>query len=250
MQAPRAILFDVDDTLAESFRPPVPEMIDGLLKLLALRPLAILSAAGFQRIEHDFLPRIANSKDAGRFYVLSDGTSRCNVYRDHRWQELYRVAFTTDERGKIVSSMKNIVAETGVELNPAYEPLIVDQEGKVAYALLGLQASEKDKASWDPDRTKREKLREALQKHIPEFEVVIGGKTTLDVFPKDINKAYGVRWLSKELGIPPQDMLYIADAFYPGGNDAVTIPTGIQTRPVSGPSDTLRIINELLKICS
>ena len=78
----------------------------------------------------------------------------------------------------------------------------------------------------------------------------MGGMTTVDITHKGINKAYGVRWLSEKLGIPAGEMLYVGDALFEGGNDIVVIPTGIQTRSVSGPPETLAVIEELLKACA
>jgi hypothetical protein len=42
-------------------------------------------------------------------------------------------------------------------------------------------------------------------------------------------------------------MLFVGDALYPGGNDEVVISTGAQTRSTSGPPETNKIIEELLK---
>ncbi|MBI4088076.1 HAD-IIB family hydrolase [Candidatus Kaiserbacteria bacterium] len=245
MELPRAILFDVDDTLAESFKPPTPEMLGRLVRLLALRPLAILSAAGFPRIEQDFLGRIATAPHADRFYVLSNSTTECYAYREGHWTPLYKIAFTEEERAHIVRVMEGLAEETGVEFNPAHKPRIISQDSKVAYAALGIDASAEEKASWDPDISKRTTLHRALAAHLPEFEIIIGGRTTIDVLPKGMNKAYGVQWLSKELGIPPKEMLFIGDAFFDGGNDAVVIPTGIKTRAVSSPDETRAIIDDL-----
>ena len=82
---------------------------------------------------------------------------------------------------------------------------------------------------------------------MPDVEVLIGGMTTIDVTKKGIDKSYGVLWLSKHLNIPVAEMLYVGDALYPGGNDAVVIPTGIQTHITSGPGETTLIIDRLLE---
>jgi hypothetical protein len=41
-------------------------------------------------------------------------------------------------------------------------------------------------------------------------------------------------------------MLYVGDALFPGGNDEVVKESGIATREVANPSDTARLIDELL----
>jgi hydroxymethylpyrimidine pyrophosphatase-like HAD family hydrolase len=93
-------------------------------------------------------------------------------------------------------------------------------------------------------------MRDSLQKRIPEFEILIGGKTSIDVTKKGVNKAYGVTWFANILSIPPQDMLYVGDALYPGGNDEVVIQTGVQTIQVESVEETGVIIDKLCSLCA
>jgi hypothetical protein len=82
---------------------------------------------------------------------------------------------------------------------------------------------------------------------LPEFDVKTGGSTSIDVTRPGINKAYGVRKISEHLGIPIGEMLYIGDALFPGGNDAVVKETGIPTQQTSGPDETAEMIRALLR---
>ena len=126
---------------------------------------------------------------------------------------------------------------------------MIDRGAQIAFAVLGLEASDEAKKSWDVDKTKRTALKKTLEKKIPEFEILIGGRTTIDITKKGINKSHGVRWLAKHLDLEPKEMLYVGDALYRGGNDSVVIPTGVETLPTSGPEETLGIIDELLWAC-
>ena len=125
----------------------------------------------------------------------------------------------------------------------------MDYEGYIAYTALGLGAPSEERKHWDPDASKRQRLRHALQEKLPEFDVYIGGATSVDVTPKGINKAYGVEQYAKLHGLSIADILYIGDALYEGGNDAVVIPTGIQTISTNGPADTQKLIDELCTAC-
>lgn len=249
MQCPRAAIFDLDDTLAESFQPPKPEMVDRLSRLLEKIPVAILSAAGFPRIEADFLHRMVNTERIDSFYVLANSSAQCFVHEDGAWKTAYDSLLTDADRIQIYTAIHESVIEVSLELDPQYAPAIIDRDVQIAYAALGLSASEDAKKAWDPDKSKRKRLKEALDKRLPDFEVLIGGKTTIDITRKGITKAHGVEWLSERLSIPASEMLYVGDAFYEGGNDAVVIPTGIQTRPVSGPAETAIVMEELLAAC-
>jgi hypothetical protein len=93
-------------------------------------------------------------------------------------------------------------------------------------------------------------LKELLDPQLPECEVLLGGATTIDITKRGVDKSYGVTWLSKHLNIPTLEMLYVGDALYEGGNDHVVIKTGIQTRAVSGPPETVQVLDELLAACA
>src|SRR3989344_8792576 len=69
MQCPAAVIFDLDATLAESFRTPSPEILEGLQKLLERMPVAIMTGTGFQRMEDRFLPALAAHPPSDWLYI-------------------------------------------------------------------------------------------------------------------------------------------------------------------------------------
>ena len=117
---------------------------------------------------------------------------------------------------------------------------------QVTLAAIGLDAPGDLKAAWDPKRGKRAKLKAFLDPRLPDYDVRISSRTAIDITKKGVDKAEGVRWLAKHLGLNPSDMLFVGDDLKPGGNDAIVIPTGIQTRQVSGPDETAKVIGELI----
>jgi membrane-associated protein len=244
---PAAAIFDLDDTLAESFTPPHERVLEKLFTLAERMPVAIMSGAAFSRIERDILKRVPHKADASNFYVLSDNAARCDVWKGATWETAYSFPLSDDERSGITAAIKEAVEETDIfeGVNPVYR--IVDRDTSVAFAAFEDGASRSTKSAWDPDMIKRPKLGNALQEKLPGYEVLIGGKTTIDVVRKGISKAYGVEWLAKELNLPPANMLFVGDAFYEGGNDAAVIPTGIKTHATSGPEETEKLIDEMLR---
>ena len=207
---PRVALFDLDDTLAESFQPPTPEMIQQLLKLLEYVPVAIITAAGFPRIETEFLDKMAISPHINRFYVFPNSASQCYLREESGWRLEYSLDLNDEDRASIRRAIEESLAETGIiEEHPKYAPHIVDRETQVAFIAIGLTASKEEKNAWDPDQSKRRALKQAIERHNPGYEVLIGGKTTIDITHKGIDKAYGVNWLIKRLGAPASEMLYV-----------------------------------------
>lgn len=251
MHCPAAVVFDLDDTLAESFHAPSPRALDGVGKLLAHVPVSIISGATFLRMREQFLSAFESHPQADRLYIFPTSAAQGYRYREGAWRQLYDLALDEAARARIKKTVAKTVDLLEVFRDiPHYGEQMVDKGSQIAYTHVGIDAPKAVKDSWDVDGSKRGLLWKTLKESLPEFEVLMGGVTTIDITRKDVNKSHGVEWLSKELAIPVQEMLYVGDALYPGGNDAVVIPTGIQTRSVSGPAETEKIIDELLAACS
>jgi len=249
MQHPKAALFDLDNTLAEPYQPLSDKIAASFARLPALLPTAIMSAASLERIQRDVLPRLPE-ECAERLTLFTANAGQAFVCNNGAWEAQYRFEFSDDQLAKIESAIKASLTETGVTENiTIYGNQFIDYKGYFAFTALGIGAPVEERKSWDADFLKRVKLRAAVAQKLPEFDVYIGGSTSIDVTLKGVNKSYGIAWLSKALGIPASDMLYVGDALYENGNDFVVIQTGVQTRQTSGPEETLSIIDEILTVC-
>ncbi len=245
MDLPRSVIFDLDNTLSEPFQQPLDSTASLFARLLENVPLAIMSAASLERITRDFLPHMQHV-DLQRLTLFTANAAQCYLYKDSAWVAQYKFGFSPQELATIKAALEQSVVECGIDTSKTYGEQFVDYEGYVAFTALGLGAPRAERIAWDPDTKKRRTLREHLQKKLPQFDVYIGGATSVDVTPKGINKSYGVSWYADHLGCPTNELLYVGDALYEGGNDAVVIPTGIQTRQISGPSETESVMRALL----
>jgi hydroxymethylpyrimidine pyrophosphatase-like HAD family hydrolase len=205
-----------------------------------------MSGAAFERIKRDVLDRMKPS-DAARFFVFSDSAAQVHAWQKGSWHEEYNYAIAPEDRARIHTALSDAARESGVMAGAPDTSRILDRETSVAWTALSPDATRQEKREWDTGNRKRISLLAAVRRKLPEFNVTIGGKTTIDVTREGISKEFGVRWLATELAIDPYEMLFIGDGFYEGGNDAVVIPTGIQTRETTGPAETLDIIEDLLK---
>lgn len=249
MTFPRAILFDLDDTIAPSFEAPSPIMIKRLVRLLARIPLAIITGRSFERIEPDFLPLLTPYSPVNSLFVMPESSAICLMWDGSQWVEQYGVSLSEYERTHIRTAIETAIAETGaLDGLPVFGERILEKRAQTAIAALGIDVPANLKYSWDPDNVRRTLLRDAMITRLPEFDVLFGGATSIDVTHKDVNKTLGVRWLAKHLQCEAREMLYVGDALYPGGNDFVVIETGIITRATNGPEETARIIDELLTV--
>ncbi len=111
---------------------------------------------------------------------------------------------------------------------------------------MGQQAPLEEKLKWDPDLTKRKKIKAILDKSIPEFSVRTGGSTSIDITKPGIDKAYGIRKLRDLLGISLKEMIFIGDALYVGGNDYPAEQAGVVSIPVKDPTETKRVTQAII----
>jgi HAD superfamily hydrolase (TIGR01484 family) len=123
---------------------------------------------------------------------------------------------------------------------------IEDRGSQITFSALGQQAPLEEKKKWDPDFTKRKKIKADLEKFIPEFSVRLGGTTSVDVTKPGIDKAYGIKKLRDMLGITIKEMIFIGDALFPGGNDYPAKEAGVVSIQVKDPEETKRLIEAIV----
>jgi phosphomannomutase len=124
--------------------------------------------------------------------------------------------------------------------------IIEDRGSQITFSGLGQQAPLEEKEKWDPDFSKRKKIKALLDKLIPEFSVRLGGATSIDVTKHGIDKAYGIRKLRDVLGIAIKEMIFIGDAVFPGGNDYPAKEAGALSIEVKDPHETKRVIEAII----
>ena len=158
---PRAVLFDLDDTLAESFKPPQQDMVEHLRELLEYMPVAVLSAAGLPRIERDFLKSWEMSPHIDRFFVFPNSATEVYQFQKGSWKQLYNFALSEEERSHIKAAVETAAAKVGTG-HPEYAPELWDRGSQIAYAMIKSDAPQEIKKTWDPDQAKRKLLKDEL----------------------------------------------------------------------------------------
>ena len=247
MMRPKAVIFDLDNTLSESFQPPLPNVASRLHRLLELIPVAVMTGASFERMSEHLLPSFPKDIDKTNLYLFPDTAAQCYMWQDGKWQSVYKFSFAKSEYENIMRIFNDAIEHTRVlEGAPRWGGLFLARDVQITFAGLGVDAPPEEKAKWDPDGAKRKKLKDYLDGKLSGLNVRISGRTAIDITGKEVDKAHGVRWLSQRLGVAPREMLFVGDALFPGGNDAVVIPTGIQTIQVAGPHETADVIDKVL----
>lgn len=245
---PVLVFFDLDKTLALSKQPLTPEMAKLIAELLVRTNVAVISGGAIAQLREQVVNQLPAGTPLEHLFILPTSGAALYAYTDGQWTPVYEEHLSDQQAQTIRTAIETAIDETGIiDANtPSYGERIEFRGSEVTLSALGQQAPINEKEAWDADGAKKHMLRDAIAPMLPDFDVKIGGATSIDVTLKGINKAYGVRMMSKHLSLLITDMLYIGDALYAGGNDEVVKETGIQTQQVADPEDTMHVIKELL----
>lgn len=245
---PKVVAFDLDGTLAVSKSQVEPSMGALLAWLTNKIPVAIMSGGKYGQFQKQVLTALPADTNLSNLYLFPVCAGYCYHYEDGAWKLVDDNSFSPEEKAVIFTALDEAMKETGFDVLPerVWGERIEDRGANIAFSGLGQEAPWDAKKDWDPDKTKRRPLWEALMKRLPACEVKMNAATTIDITKKGITKAYGVRKLSDYTGVAIADMLYVGDALFPGGNDEVVKETGIPTRQIKDPTETAQVIETLL----
>ncbi|HEY1645844.1 MAG TPA: HAD-IIB family hydrolase [Candidatus Saccharimonadales bacterium] len=254
----KIIAFDLDDTLAPS-KSAVPERTIKLLeKLLEKFDVCVISGGKFDqfydqllaklRLENRLLAKLHIIPTCGTQYYVYDQPSKS-------WKKLYSEDLSQLQKDKIVAALEKGLDELDLRAEKTYGPTIEDRGSQVTLSVLGQDIVEelgeegvRLKHEWDPDRTKRGKIKEYVSKLIPEFEVRSGGSTSIDVTMPGIDKAYGMQKLIDQTGVKKDDILFIGDRLQEGGNDYPVVTFGIDSIEINSWQETALVVEAILHV--
>lgn len=249
MNKNKVIACDLDGTLAPSKSNLESDMADVICKVLQTNRFAVISGGSYAQYQKQFLSHLSCKGDVlAGLYLFPTNGSRCYVYniQNKAWEKLYEENLTDEEKKKILDAFKKAMDESGIDLSSPYGEILEDRGGQITFSARGQEAPLEVKEVWDKDKLKRQKIVSILERYIPEFEIRIGGATSIDVTHKGITKAYAIRKIESLLGVPKEDIVFIGDALFPGGNDSSARETGVECIPVTGPEEAKKILLQLV----
>jgi phosphomannomutase len=241
----KLIVFDLDGTLAASKSALDAEMASLLHDLLGIVRVAVISGGAWLQFEKQVLSNLPKDERLARLSILPTCGTQFFQYTGE-WKKLYAEDFTAEDKEKIVTSLKKAIQTAGFHVDKTWGETIEDRGSQITYSALGQQAPLEEKEKWDPDFAKRKKIKAILDALIPEFSVRLGGATSIDVTKPGIDKAYGIKKLRDTLGISVNEMIYVGDALFVGGNDYPAEQAGVISIPVKGPQETKRVIEAII----
>jgi len=265
----KLVIFDLDGTLAESKSPLDAEMAMLLCQLLEKTKVAVISGASFTQFQSQFLnflhcdeckegeekspltnllilPTVGAS-----FYRYKDEKNSEDGSKDNgKWQIVYEKKLKPEEEKLIEDDLKKalaVAASHAVVLpERIYGERVENRGTQVTFSALGQEAPLAEKAAWDPDHKRREEIVRDLAPLLPDFEIEIGGMTSIDITKKGMNKEHGIVAAVEYLGISKDDVLYVGDSLFPGGNDYGAVKAGVRTVGVENVEETKEFIRQYL----
>jgi len=245
----KVLVFDLDGTLTKSKSNLDKEMAALLCALLEKRKVAVMGGGNRKQFQKQFLGFLpcANTQLENLFILPTSGTSFFR-FKKNKWRKVYQHRLSKNEKTKILAAFKKAFKEVGYNKpKKIYGKIIEDRQSQITFSALGQKAPLAQKEKWNKEMNElRSKMKESLEKYLPEFTVRLGGLTSIDVTKKGLDKAFGIKEIIRALSITKKDIIYIGDALYEGGNDAAVLQTGIDTIQVSGPAEAKYLICQLL----
>jgi HAD superfamily hydrolase (TIGR01484 family) len=243
----KLIVFDLDGTLAGSKSPLDSEMSGLLHDLLLIVKVAVISGGDWPQFEKQLLSNLPHDERLANLSLLPTCGTKFYRYDSAAWKKIYSEDLTAEERDKILSSLTKAIISADFKTDKLRGEQIEDRGSQITFSALGQKATLEEKNKWDPDFSKRKKIKAILDTLIPEFSVRIGGSTSIDITKPGIDKAYGIRKLRDLLGISLKEMIYIGDALYVGGNDYPAKEAGVDCISVKDPNETKRVIPTIIE---
>lgn len=245
----KVIACDLDGTLAPSKSSLSKEMSDILSQVLPRYALAVISGGAFSQFQKQFLSSLDCSRDLYKnLYLFPTMGSTCYIYDFDKgdWKMLYEERLTEEEVSSILKAFDEAINESGLDLSDHYGDILENRGTQVTFSGKGQNAPIEVKESWDPDRSKRQLIIDILKKKIPDFDIKLGGMTSIDITRQGVDKAYAIGKIKNLLNVGDEDILFIGDALYKGGNDASAKKTGVDYIQPDDPENTIDILKEYI----
>ncbi len=201
--------FDMDKTIAPSRQPILNEMYE----LLSTSPIDVVIVSG------QTVPLIAWQSNNLPAYRLGQNG---NHAVDPEGVELWHTPLEQHHRDQILDHINEVIEILDHELNHEWSP-IEDRGAQITFSPIGNTAPVEVKATYDPDRKKRDHILATIPFAAEDLVVKIGGSTSLDYLHKDRQKGNNVRKFIDLLGWSDDACVYYGDGLYPGGNDESVI---------------------------
>lgn len=242
----KLVAFDLDGTLAESKQPLQEPMQQALTDLLGVAHVAVISGGDWPQFEKQVASRLPEGADRSKLWLMPTTGTKLYTFKDGAWSAVFAELFDDATKAKILTEFDAALVATGFVPEQTWGERIEDRGSQITFSALGQQAPLDAKEHWDPDFAKRKIIQADLRKRLPGLSINMGGATSIDITREGVDKAYGIKKLRDASGIALDEMMFIGDAIFPGGNDYPAKELGLDTVRVRDPKETVAVIEGIV----
>ena len=240
------IAFDLDGTLAASKQPLKNDMAATLKALLDVASVAVISGGDWPQFDKQVASRLPEGTKLERLFLMPTTGSKLYRYQGGEWTRIYAEDFSRDEHNHILQALQKAVKECGYDHEKTWGEQIEDRGSQITFSALGQEAPLDAKEKWDPDQKKRGAMQAIIEKDLPGLSVKVGGSTSIDITREGVDKAWAIEKLCEHSGVARDDILFMGDAIFPGGNDDPVRAAGIDSIKVRDPAETITAITAVV----
>jgi len=253
-------LFDMDGTLTEPRKKINSETIYSLRQLSKYFDIGIVTGSDL-----DYVRQQLNFMfDVGGISLDKIRLFPCNGTKYYKWQNsnfkcMYESdmikAIGRDNYKYIVQALFSYQILISAKHDLPYTGTFFHYRGSMLnWCPIGRQAGDDERRAWveaDQENSIRlsyiKIIEEMIDKKSLNISVTLGGSTSFDIFPEGWDKTYVTKHLDEY-----SEFFFVGDRCSPGGNDhelyeLLKDEKNSQSYAVSSPSETVEIINKILK---
>ena len=237
------LAFDLDGTLTPSKQEIKPQLARRLLELLETYSVTVIGGGKYEQFRIGLVEPLLSVVDdrsvPHKLFLFP--TCSCSFYRFNgkEFYAVYEERLSAEEIQKITEVLETMIEKFDLHIEKSYGERIENRGSQVTFSMFGQEAPIEVKGVWDPDTTKRKPLAAYVQRMLPDFEVRMGGTSSLDVTRKGIDKGYGMQKIMELFKLTNKDIVFFGDKLMEGGNDYPVKRTGVRCIAVKNDDDTL-----------
>jgi hypothetical protein len=242
----KLVAFDLDGTLALSKQALKDDMAETLADLLGVADVAVISGGDWPQFDKQVASRLPARADLSRLWLMPTTGTKLYTHQDGAWTAVYAELFDEAEKKKIIDAFGEALDATGFTPEQTWGERIEDRGSQITFSALGQEAPLEAKEHWDPDFAKRKVIQADLRQRLPGLAINMGGATSIDITREGVDKGYGLRKLAEASGFALDEMLFLGDAIFPGGNDYPAKEAGVDTVTVRDPQETISVVTAIV----
>jgi phosphomannomutase len=228
--------FDVDDTVCPSAKPIGAPMAEELNRLIASGGvIGFISGATAAQMQGQLAGALL-----GVYHVLGTCGAQYLRVEGNQEKEIYHHTMDVEARKRVLAALHSLAARHGIKSMTTEEDQIQDRLSQVTFSAIGRHAPDGDKRAFDPEKNRRRAWALELGEELgPNFQITIGGTTSLDITPLGQDKGWGLREFFAYGKLQAENAVFFGDNLSPGGNDYPARTVIDDCIAVRNPQDTL-----------